>query len=89
MIDTKNLRTLAEAAQKYHFNNHRVADFQRSMRPSDVLGLLDALERKDAALLCAERILAWVCFGDRRALDDGPVLTATDAYNAITKELTP
>lgn len=90
-IDTKKLRQLAEVANRpmseIGLMEHKRAAMRAmhgALLPDDVLALLDALERKDAALrTCLD---ACKCVLDQVK---SPPAEVDFAIEAITKELTP
>lgn len=90
-IDTKNLRVLAENAlpapweapdATVPYNSRR--ELKDAMTPTVVIGLLDALERKDALLKQAEEAVRAFLIGNEISASEAPEWWST--IEAITKE---
>ena len=83
MIDTKNLRMLAGAANKPVF-----VDFMTTV---ELLELLDALERKDnllrEQLTICKYLSRSICMTDETGADTNPDNIVDSSIEAITKEI--
>ena len=81
------LRAVAQAAKKFHFNRRRVDDFERAASPDVVLALLDDLRRSEELVEQLTETTLWQAGEIARLLDENKRLRSVLWFCAEHNEL--